>query len=131
MLVGGLLGTLWVTQVLNFVFSGHLPAIIVAVQHPTNVIAALDLTFVVSVLLLGAFWLWQHRPWGYILATIATIKGSVYTLALAASSASAALAGINGTAEQIPLWGFLSVTSLVVCVTLILNLHDTREASHE
>jgi hypothetical protein len=52
-------------------------------------LVALDV--VVPWLVLGAIWLWQRPPWGYVLAAIANVKGVVYMLALAATTVSAAL----------------------------------------
>jgi len=112
------LGGFWISQALNFIFTGQVPQIIVTVNGSTNVIAALDLSMVVSTFFLGAIWLWQRQPWGYVLGVIANIKGAVYTLALAAATISAASSGVADT-TLVPLWGFLSLGSLVASLFLL------------
>jgi hypothetical protein len=56
------LGGFWILQALNFIFTGQVPQIIVTINGSTNVIAALDLSMVVSTFFLGAIWLWQRQP---------------------------------------------------------------------
>jgi hypothetical protein len=36
----------------------------------------------IPAMLLSAIWLWQRRPWGYVLASILMVKGATYMLAL-------------------------------------------------
>jgi hypothetical protein len=124
LLVALMLGGMWIFQSLSFIPTGQVPEIIVEVDHPTNVIAALDLSLVVSVLVLGAIWLWKRQPWGYVLAAMANVKSAVYSLVLAVSSATAALAGHEGAASLIPLWGFLSTAALIASVFLLANVRQ-------
>ncbi|MBE9191762.1 hypothetical protein IQ230_15675 [Gloeocapsopsis crepidinum LEGE 06123] len=112
------LGGFWISQAVNFISTGQVPQIIVTVNGSTNVIAALDLSMVVSIFLLSAIWLWQRQPWGYVLGTIANIKGAVYTLALTAATISAASSGVADT-TLVPLWGFLSLGSLIASLFLL------------
>lgn len=116
------LGGFWILQSLNFVFTGQVPEIIMTVDGSTNIIAALDLSMVVSVFALGGIWLWQRLPWGYVLGAIVNIKGAIYTLALMAATISAAQAGV-GNAAQVPLWVFLSIGSLISSWLLLGNMN--------
>ncbi len=120
------LGGFHIALSLSYVFTGQVPQMIVAVGHPTNLIAALDLTMVVSVNVLGAIWLWKRQPWGYVLAAIANVKGAVYMLALTASVVSAFQAGATDELTQIALWGLIGVASLIASVFLLGNLESTR-----
>jgi hypothetical protein len=56
------LGSFWVGTSLGYLWTGEVPAMVTAVEHPTNVTGALDLWLVVSFGLLGGIWLWQRRP---------------------------------------------------------------------
>ncbi|MES1026042.1 hypothetical protein ABN584_24420 [Gloeocapsa sp. BRSZ] len=118
------LGSFWILQSLNFVFTGQVPEIIVTVDGSTNIIAALDLSMVVSVFALGGIWLWQRLPWGYVLSAIANIKGATYTLALTAATISADQAGVGDT-TLVPVWAFLSLGSLVSSLLLLGNMNPT------
>jgi hypothetical protein len=116
------IGGLWIAQSLSFVVTGHIPQFIVEVDHPTSIVFALDLSLVVPFLVLGAIWLWRRQPWGYALAAILSVKGTVYLLALAAVSVAAARAGFPEGLAQLPLWGLLSAGFLVASLFLMGNV---------
>jgi hypothetical protein len=120
------IGGLWIAQSLSFVVSGQVPQFIIDVAHPTSVVFALDLSLVVPFLVLGAIWLWQCRPWGYVLAAILNVKGAVYMLALAAVSVSATRAGFSASAAELPLWGLLSLGFLVATLFLLANVEPAK-----
>jgi hypothetical protein len=120
------IGGLWIAQSLGFVVSGQVPQFIIDVAHPTSIVFALDLSLVVPFMVLGAVWLWQRQPWGYILSAIMNVKGTVYMLALAAVSASAAKAGLQ-EASELPLWGVLSLGFLVASLFLLANVAPAGE----
>lgn len=122
LLVAAGLSVIYVSQSLGFVFTGQLPAIITRTEHPTSVVFALDLTLLVPFLVLGAIWLLQRKPWGYVLAGISTVKGSVYTLVLTAGSLWAANAGVEGVLAEAPLWVFLTALGLIAGVLLYGNM---------
>jgi hypothetical protein len=109
-------------QSLNFAFTGELPAIVTLTGHLTNIVFALDLSLVVPWFILGAIWLWQRRPWGYVLATIVNVKGAVYMLALSAVTLSAVRAGASDDLSQVGLWAAIGIGSLIASVLLLANL---------
>jgi hypothetical protein len=81
---------------------------------------------VVPFLILGAVWLWGRRGWGYVLAAIMSVKGTVYMLALAAVSVAAERAGFPEATAELPLWGLLSAGFLVAAVVLLGNVRLTQ-----
>lgn len=122
LLVALFLGGFHISLSLSYVFTGQVPQMIVAVGHPTNLIAALDLSMVTSVYVLGAIWLWKRQPWGYVLAATANVKGAVYNLALAASTVSAVRAGASEDLSQVALWGSIGTGCLIASLFLLGNL---------
>lgn len=124
------IGSLWIVQSLSFVVTGQVPQFIVDVDHPTSVVFALDLSLVVPFLVLGAVWLWQRRPWGYLLAAIMGVKGAVYMLALAAVSVTAMRAGFPAAGGELPLWGLLAAGFVVATLFLIANVESVEEAQN-
>jgi hypothetical protein len=127
LLVTILLGSFWTIVSLGHVITGDVPAIVTATGSNTLLIAALDLSMVVSFGVLGAIWLWKRRPWGYALATIWNVKGAVYMAALSAASASAFLAGASSDLFQIALWGPIGLGCLVASSVLLRHVESTRE----
>jgi hypothetical protein len=118
-------------QSLSFVVAGHVPEIVTLTGHVTNVVFALDLSLVVPWFVLGAIWLWQRRPWGYVLASVVNVKGAVYMLALSAVTVSAVRAGESDDLSQVGLWGFIGVASLVASLLLLGNLEPTAGQSDD
>lgn len=116
------LTAVYLIQSLQFIATAALPAIVVATGHPTSVVFALDLSLVVPVLLLGAVWLWQRRPWGYVLAAIVNVKGAVYMLALSGATAASFKFGFLEDPSQIVLWLVLGAGSLLAVLRLLRNL---------
>lgn len=121
LLVGLGLSTVYFATWLNFVASGQVPAIVVKTGQPTNVVLALDLSFVIPLFVVGAIWLWQHKPWGYVLATMVNVKGAVYMLGLSAATWTAYQAGTVPTPAEIGLWGSIGILCLIASIALLTN----------
>jgi hypothetical protein len=72
-------------------------------------------------MILGAIWLIQRRPWGYVIAGIVTLKGALYTIVLTVNSLLVRQAGLAG-ADELPLWGTLTVIGLAALYLLYKNM---------
>ncbi len=121
------LSTIYISQCVNFILSGQLPAIIIMTEHPTNIVFALDLSLLVPVLVLGAIWLWRKQPWGYVLAGMSLGKGVVYNIVLAAGAYWATKMGVPGVSGEIPLWISLTLAGLIASFFLLVNLDAKSE----
>jgi len=115
---------IYVAQSLNFISTGEIPAIVARTGHPTSIVFALDLTLLVPFLVLGAIWLLQRKPWGFVLAGISTIKGPLYTLVLTAGSLWAANVGVKGAGSEVPLWITLTVLGLIASLLFYRNIGE-------
>ncbi len=118
------LTTIYIIQAGDFILSGRIPEIVLKTNHVTYIVPALDLTFVIPWLLLGGIWIWQRKPWGYVISVIMVVKGVLYMLALAVVSASTMQAGFPESAAEIPLWGVLWLGFLVSGVLLWVNSQE-------
>ncbi len=105
---------------LRFVFTGQIPQIVTLTDKATSIVFALDLTLVVPWFILGAIWLWQRRPWGYVIAVITNVKGTVYMLALSAATVSAAVQ-MNAPEYlgQVGVWAFIGLSNLIASLFLL------------
>ena len=124
-LTGTGLAVAWTVQWAQWVFAGVEPAI---GEEAFTLIAALDLTFMVPFFLLGAILLWRRRPWGYVVGAIMNVKGATYTLVLTAGSAAGAMRGVEGAAEQIPVWAAWTVVGFAATVALLWGARDERSS---
>ena len=100
----------WTAQWAAYAFAGTVPSIGV---EPFQLVAAMDLTFMVPWFIVGAILLLRRNAWGFVVAPIIILKGATYTLVLTASSTVAALRGIDGTMEQIPIWAAWTAIGLL------------------
>jgi hypothetical protein len=130
-IVGGYL--VFVGVGLTFVWMGMWGAYIF-VGQPTPIepeafklVAALDITIMVPGLALGGVLLWRRNAWGYIVAAIASIQGSLYLLVLSINSAVAILRGLAEAPGELPLWGTLAVTTTAVTFVLLANVQGRWE----
>lgn len=115
-----------VVIVVAFIFTGQLPSIIIKTGHPTSIVFALDLTLLIPFTLVGAIWLLQRKPWGYVLAGISTVKGPAYTLVLTVGSLWAANSGIADASTEIPIWLFLTLFGLIASALLFGNMENAK-----
>ena len=125
--VAAFLGAFWIALSVRYWLTGEPPPMVEATAHPTNVTGALDLAFVVAVGLLAAAWLWNRRPWGYVLAVVWNVKGAAYMLALSAASYTAYRAGPAPDATQVGLWAPVGVGCLVAAWMLLAPMTGGRD----
>ncbi len=126
LLVGVILGGIHTSLALDYVFTGQTPELLAMLDHPTSLISALDLSLIVPLHILGAIWLWQRRPWGFLLAIIVNVQGAVYNLVLVASVVSGVRAGVVDDPSEVLLWGTLAMVSLVISIFLLTRLNTQR-----
>lgn len=112
------LGLLWVGMSLGYLVTGMVPAPIVASGHPTGVVFAIDLVFLVPPMVIGAVGLLRRRAFGSLLAVVMCLSGTVYTLSLAAASIAVRASG-HGAGEEAPLWIGLTLFGAVTTALLV------------
>ncbi len=80
--LGVLLGGMWLSMIVSYVFSGIPPA---GLDHYTTlVIQGLDLGFIVPLALLSGVWILQRKPMGFMLSAVVIFKGFLMGLAILA-----------------------------------------------
>lgn len=126
MFVALLLGGFHIFLNIRYVFTGFVPEIVINVEHPTNLISALDLSLVVSFGLLGGVWLWKRQPWGYVLAVIWNVMAAVYMTALSAATVGVFQAGVSEDIMPIALWGPIGVGCLISFILLLTNMESSE-----
>lgn len=120
--VGGFLILAWIGRVIPELLNPETPA---ALENTTTrVIQALDLSLIVPLAILAGILLLKRSAWGYLLASVAILKGLTMALAVSAMAINMALRGVpDSTAIMVP---FLVLTALNMIVALLL-LRNIRE----
>jgi hypothetical protein len=78
-----MVGGLWISQWVRFLITGKVPNM-GGSENAYQVIAAVDLSFMLSLLIQAAYWLWRRRPWGYVMAVVLNVQGALYTAVMGA-----------------------------------------------
>jgi hypothetical protein len=118
------LGIAWIGQSLVFAFTGQAPEL---GEEPFRLIAALDLSLVVTPVAIGAAWLWARRAWGFIIAVILNVKGAIYAMLLSIASLAGGPAAEGGGDGLLGLWVFFTLGSLASVVVLLVNMRPVKQ----
>ena len=125
LVVGAVLGSVWVGIWAAFIFAGRPTPI---EPDAFQLVAALDLTLIVPALCVGGVWLWRHRPWGYVVATASTTQAALYLTVLAVNAVVARTRGLQGS-QELPLWSILAATMAAASLALFAGISG-RSARH-
>lgn len=120
----GILAVMWIGQALQYLFDGRVPKLITDTGGVTNVVAILDLTMVVPLLLLGADWLWRGRPWGRVVAGAMLVQCTLITADLVFTPPFQAAAGVEDAWTLVPLWAAMGLAFLVSTVALLRSIKE-------
>ncbi len=77
-----MVSNLWISQWIKFLRTGHVPDVNGS-ELAYQVIAAVDLSFMVPLFVVASWLLWRRRPWGYVLGVITNVQGAIYNAVMA------------------------------------------------
>jgi hypothetical protein len=80
--VAAMVSFLWISRWVKFLLTGQVPDVNGS-QYAYQIIAAVDLSFMVPLQIPAAYLLWRRRPWGYVLGVVALVQGAMYTAVMA------------------------------------------------
>lgn len=131
-LVGGYLAAvalgltfIWMMAWAAYVFDGQPPP---GGPEAFQIVAALDITLMVPPLAAGGVLLWRRRPWGYVIASIAGIQGTLYLFILGVNAAVGIARGLEQAPGQLPIWGPLVVATAIATALLLTNVKGLDRA---
>lgn len=120
-----LLGILWTVMSLSSIINGELPDQVIDTNHPTAVIFATDLSFLIPAIIVSAVLLWKRKSWGYVLAPIVLTKSVTYSIVLIVMSINAYIEVGEGDPFLV-LWIVLSVACIVSLAFLMGNMKSSQ-----
>ncbi len=123
--IGGFLFLAWMGRIVPPLLQNAAPAL---ENTTTLVIQAMDLALIAPLAILSGILLLRRSPWGYLLASVAVLKGLTMALAVSAMGINIALQGVpDSTAILVP---FLVLTLLnLVMAGLLLKNIDAGQAA--
>ena len=126
MLVGTGLAVAWIAVWAAYAFGGQPTPV---EPEAFKLVAALDLGLMVPALMCGGVLSWRRRPWGYVIATIASIQASLYLVVLAVNAAISIHRGLTQAPGELPLWAFLAAMTTTASLLLLVNVRERRRVS--
>lgn len=114
------LASVWLLTWAGYVFAGKPTPI---EPEAFKLVAALDLSLMVTAMGFGGVLLWRRNAWGYAVASIAAIQGALYLLVLTVNSLISVARGLTDAPGEIPLWGTLAVLTTAAALALLGGLH--------
>jgi hypothetical protein len=123
--VGVGLGVTWLSMWAAFVFAGQPTPVDPEVF---KLVAALDLSLMVTVLVTGGILLWRRRPWGIVVAALASIQGALYLFVLSVNTLVLIGRGLAEPPGELSIWGPLTLVTSAAAATLIWSMNDAGTA---
>ncbi len=121
--VGGFLFLAWFGRVIPELLNPQTPA---ALENTTTrVIQALDLSLIVPLAVLAGILLLKRSAWGYLLASVATLKGLTMALAVSTMAVNMALKGVPDSMAIMVPFLILTALNIAVAVLLLRNIRET------
>jgi hypothetical protein len=121
--IGGFLFLAWFGRVIPELLNPETPA---ALENTTTrVIQALDLALIVPLAVLSGILLLRRSAWGYLLASVAILKGLTMALAVSTMAINMALKGVPDSMAIMVPFLVLTVMTVVVAALLLRNIRDT------
>jgi len=124
--VGGFLFLAWMGRIVAPLLQNRPPAL---ENTTTLVIQTMDLSLIVPLAILAGILLLRHSAWGYLLASVAVLKGLTMALAVSAMVINMILAGVPDSLAIVIPFLILTLLNLVMAVLLLRNV-DVRQATH-
>jgi hypothetical protein len=123
--VGGFLFLAWMGRIVSPLLQSQTPAL---ENTTTLVIQAMDLSLIVPLAILSGVLLLRHSAWGYLLASVAVLKGLTMALAVSAMGINMILAGVPDSPAIVIPFLFLTLLNLVMAVLLLKNVDVRQQA---
>jgi hypothetical protein len=117
-----LLIVMWIGQWLMFVIKGEVPKIIQDTGGLTHLVAALDLSMIVSPLIIGVIWMLKYRELGYIISAILMIQCTLTCIVLIVTAPFQSIANVADAWTMFPLWIITGVGCFVSSIVLLRNV---------
>jgi hypothetical protein len=123
--VGGFLLLAWAARIVTPLLHNQTPAL---ENTTTLVIQTMDLSLIVPLVILAGILLLRRSAWGYLLASVAVLKGLTMALAVSAMGINMILAGVPDSLAIVIPYLILTLLNLASAVLLLRNVDARLEA---
>jgi hypothetical protein len=122
-----LFGALWLRATVPAIFEPWPPAFLDGTGLLTGAVQILDLAFTLPLMAVGAIWLWQRRPWGYLLGGALLVMLVIETTSIGTDQWFGAAADPTSPAVSATLTPVFAVLTLFGLIALAFYLRHLRQ----
>jgi hypothetical protein len=115
-----LFAVVWLRDILPALMNLTTPASLHGTLMLTNPIQVMDFAFGFPMTILAAVWLWQRRPWGYVLAGMFLVYGVIEAVSTATDQTFGHLSDSAQSTAMVPVF---AVLALIALMPLVVYLH--------
>jgi hypothetical protein len=127
--IGGFLILAWFGRVIPPILQNQAP---VALQNmTTTVIQAMDLGLVAPLAILAGILLLRRSAWGYLLASVALLKGLTMSIAVSAMGINQIIVGTADSVPMVAIFIVLTLANLVMVYILLKNIKESATHARE
>jgi hypothetical protein len=124
--VGGFLGLAWLGRLVPPTLAGQAPE---TLQNLTTmVIQAMDLGLVAPLAVLAGVLLLRKNAWGYLLSSVALLKGLTMSIAVSTMGLNQLRLGTSDEVGMVAVFGALALANLVMVYFLLKNISGTQSS---
>lgn len=120
--MAAILCAIWIGQSASYVVTRKLPQMLIDAGGSTHLVAALDLSILVPLYLLGAALLRRAHVWGTVISAGTLVQGALVTTSLTITAPVQAAAGVPGAWTMLPLWTLMGICFVAATVLLLGNI---------
>lgn len=107
------------------------PSAVPALDNVTSmVIQVMDLGIILPACFVAAILLLRHRPWGYLLASVAVMKMLTMGVAVSLMGINQAIQGVPESVVIVAIFITLTVINMLLAFLLLKNIHGLRAAAN-
>jgi hypothetical protein len=125
-----LFATLWLKDIIPAVLNNTVPSGLKGTGMVTNPIQMTDLAFGFPLTVLSAFWLWQRRAWGYVLAGAFLVYDVIESVSVATDQIFGHISDPGASLGAVPILVALTIVGLVPAVVYLRHLHGGSKSKH-
>jgi hypothetical protein len=114
----------WMKQIIPALFDSVAPAFLAGTIMLTSPVHVLDLGFLLPLGFLGAVWLWQRKPWGYLLAGLLLVMMTIETTSIAVDQYFGHVHDPSALPDAVPLFIGLTVIGLAASAAYLYFLRS-------
>jgi hypothetical protein len=122
---------LWLRALVPAMLEPWPPAFLNGTGLLTGPVQILDLAFTLPLMIVGAIWLWQRRPWGYLLGGALLVMLTIETASIGTDQWFGAAADPTSPAVSASLTPVFAVLTAFGLVALAFYLHHLRRDNPE